>query len=114
MPPVTVTPASHDAVADRAWTAEECKRIQEQDELLGIPVTQFNLLDQAKEQLTPYEDLWTLVSEFRQNHTQWVDGPVFSLNAEQVRLPGTSVVQRIRLHTVPRSNRSATRCGGRP
>jgi hypothetical protein len=63
---------------------EERRRIQEQDEVLGMSISEFAILDECKASLIPYEELWILVQELRQNHTAWNDGPVFALDAEKV------------------------------
>lgn len=64
---------------------EEVSRINEQEELLGMSRTDFVLLSNAAQELEPFEELWTLANEFRSLHTSWVDGPVFELNAEEVK-----------------------------
>jgi hypothetical protein len=52
--------------------------------LLDLPLSDFGMLEQSKEQLRPYDELWSLADEKIKMMQIWNNSPALELNAEQV------------------------------
>ena len=62
----------------------EIKDINDQEEALGYPVTEFQQADDAKKNIKPYEELWALYRDYKNKMEMWERGPFFDLDAEEV------------------------------
>lgn len=56
-----------------------------QETLLELNPADFSELQEAKDQLQPYEDLWKLVERYHEKFSVWFREPVFNLDAAEVR-----------------------------
>ena len=63
---------------------EEVTYIHEQEALLGLANTEFDVLNNTMEALEPFEQLWNLTQTFTKAHHAWLKGPVFKLESEDV------------------------------
>lgn len=74
----------HSLKENIAKADEEIESLHAQQRLLGLPETDFYALQQTKNQLQPYEELWNLVNNFNKSYQVWTRGPVFTLDAAKV------------------------------
>ena len=63
---------------------DDMTKINEQEADLEFNITEFPLIDECKIQIKPYEDLWALVREFNQKHSNWSHGELLKLDPEEV------------------------------
>ena len=64
--------------------SEEMQRINEQEADLDFPISEYALIDECKQQIKPYEELWKLVKEFQFKMNLWNDGDLLKLDPEEV------------------------------
>jgi chromosome segregation ATPase len=80
---------NNDNIAMLNKRLEECegemKEINEEEEFLGFPITEFPQIEELKIKLKPFEDLWKLFRDYKIKHDQtWENGPIFNLDPEEV------------------------------
>ena len=59
-------------------------RINEQEADLDFPISEYPLIDECKQAIKPYEELWRLVKEYNQRNSLWNEGELFKLDPEEV------------------------------
>ena len=56
--------------------------MNEEEELLGFPRSQFAQLEEAPKVLAPYLALWTTAQDFQKKSYMWLNGPMLELDPE--------------------------------
>ncbi|XP_069500104.1 dynein axonemal heavy chain 1 [Ambystoma mexicanum] len=54
------------------------------ERLLGLPVTNFDMLNKLVKEFQPYRDLWTTVSDWVRWYDSWMNDPLSTIDAEQL------------------------------
>lgn len=52
--------------------------------LVGWDITDYKMIEDLQKQLSPYVDLWEVMSQYQSSSAQWKYGPMFSFNLENV------------------------------
>ena len=63
---------------------ERAEAMNDEEELLGFPRSQFTQLEEAPKVLAPYLALWTTAQDFQKNSYMWLNGPMTALDPEQL------------------------------
>lgn len=63
---------------------EEMIRINEQEADLDFPISEYPLIEECKQAIKPYEELWKLVKDNFSKNSQWLDGELLKLDPEEV------------------------------
>jgi hypothetical protein len=58
--------------------------INDQEADLEFPISEQPLVDELKQMIKPYEELWALVRDFQQKDRLWKEGELLKLDPEEV------------------------------
>jgi len=62
----------------------EISDLNERESLLGLQQSEFEQLQESRDVLAPFNELWTMVKQFQSNIRHWMLDPVFFLDADEV------------------------------
>ncbi|XP_026687539.1 dynein heavy chain 3, axonemal-like, partial [Diaphorina citri] len=61
------------------------RQINEEQELLKMVRTNYETVDEMLERLEPFDQLWSIILEFRESSDLWMEGPFKGLNADEIK-----------------------------